>query len=92
MLWRFCTSSRTGRDLRINSDGGERHVEAGPDEHRVVEERRHGVVHQRVSLDEVQVRVVQLLAVVRARPCKDLKYEENVQPNVITALGLTTQL
>ena len=36
----------------------------------MVEERRHGVVHQRVSLDEVQVRVVQLLAVVRTRPCE----------------------
>ena len=58
----------------------------------MVEERGDGVVHERVRLDEVQVGVVQLLAVVRARPCKDLKYEENVQPNVITGLGLTTQL
>ena len=57
----------------------------------MVEERGDGVVHERVRLDEVQVGVVQLLAVVRARPCKDLKCEQNVRPNIFTGLGLTTQ-
>ena len=41
----------------------------------MVEERGNGVVHQGVRLDEVQVGIVQLLAVVRARTCKDVKYE-----------------
>ena len=41
----------------------------------MVEEGGNGVVHEGVRLDEVQVGVVQLLAVVRARTCKHLKYE-----------------
>ena len=41
----------------------------------MVEERGNGVVHEGVRLDEVQVGIVQLLAVVRARTCKDVKYE-----------------
>ena len=57
----------------------------------MVEERGDGVVHERMRLDEVRVGVVQLLAVVRARTCKDLKCEQNVRPNIITGLGLTTQ-
>ena len=40
----------------------------------MVEEWGNSVVHQGVRLDKVQVCVVQLLAVVRARTCKHLKY------------------
>ena len=41
----------------------------------MVEERRDGVVHQWVGFDEVQVGVVELLAVVWTRSCNDWKYD-----------------
>ena len=41
----------------------------------MVEEGGNSIVHQGVRLDEVQVGVVQLLAVVRARACKQSKCE-----------------
>ena len=44
-------------DLRVDGDGRELGDDAGPDDDRSPEERRHGLVHQRVSLDEVQVGV-----------------------------------
>jgi hypothetical protein len=45
------------RDLRVDGDGSELRDDARPDDDGSAEERRNGLVHQRVSLDEVEVGV-----------------------------------
>ena len=55
-----------GRDLGVDSDGGELWDDPGPDDDRSSEERRHRLVHQRVSLDEVEVGVRKWLGRVAA--------------------------
>ena len=55
-----------GRHLGVDGHGRECHIEPGAHEDGRREEGRHGVVHERVRLDEVQVGVVQFLRVVRA--------------------------
>ncbi len=55
-----------GGDLPVDSDLRQPEVETRLDEHRLAAERRHGAVHQRVALDEIEHVRAQLPRVVRA--------------------------
>ena len=52
----------------IDGDDGHPLLHTGPDEKRVAARVAHGLVHERVPLDEVEAGVVELPAVGRARP------------------------
>ena len=52
----------------IDGDDGHPFLHAGPDEQRIAARVAHGLVHERVPLDEIEAGVVELPAVGRARP------------------------